>query len=288
MAKQLVTVKIQVGVDAAKAAKFGKTVPLDTTVDDLRRIIRLHMRDKIQEEDGVVLIWNGRALKNPDQTLEDLSMTNDSFIICIVSQKTGREIEQQLMPDDEDEDAQYQSDKVEPILDCEFKSRPFGFAVWANEKGENAIVTKVAGKNALKLGIQIGYCVYKVNDTNVFNKKHNHVLDCLKNTTCPLRITFLDLGREYTIAFKTKPLGFTVIQDREENNAKVSKINTRAAAMVGVKIGSYVVAVNNNPVFGLKHRDIIKTINAANFPINLRFRRPPKLLMVSRKPKVKK
>jgi len=279
---QEITISLQVGV-GKDAVKDSMTVSVNATVDDLRRLVR--KKQNVSDESGVVIIANGSKLQNPDVTLEDLGMTDGSALFCIVSKTKGREIEQ-ILPDDED--AQYQDDKVEPILDCEFKSRPFGFAVWANEKGENAIVTKVAGKNALKLGIQIGYCVYKVNNEVVFNKKHNEVLDCLKNTSCPLRITFLDLGREYTIAFKTKPLGFTVIQDREENNAKVSKINTRAAAMVGVKIGSYVVAVNNQPVFGLKHREIIKIINSAMFPINLRFRRPPKLLMVSRKNKPRK
>jgi len=272
-----VTVQVGVGDDAVKDTV---TVLKLATVEDLRVILR--QRQKVDEKAGIVLIFNGATLVNPDVTMEDMGITNGSMLFCIISKVKGREIEQ---PQPNDEDAQYKDDKVEPILDCEFKSRPFGFAVWANEKGENAIVTKVAGKNALALGIQIGYCVYKVNNQTVFNKKHNEVLDCLKNTDCPLRITFLDLGREYTIAFKTKPLGFTVIQDREENNAKVSKINTRGAAMVGVKIGSYVVAVNNEPVFGKKHRDIIKIINQAHFPINLRFRRPPKLLMVSRKNK---
>jgi len=279
---ELVNVNVQVGIGAS-ASLFKKVVPCNSTIEDMRQIVRNHQ--KIADSHGVVIIWNAKKQMNADAQLNELGITEGSKIICIVSQKTGRDIEA-LVPDEEEQ--QYQDDKVEPILDCEFKSRPFGFAVWANEKGENAIVTKVAGKNALKLGIQIGYCVYKVNDATVFNKKHNEVLDCLKNTSCPLRITFLDLGREYTIAFKTKPLGFTVIQDREENNAKVSKINTRAAAMVGVKIGSYVVAVNNQPVFGLKHREIIKIINSATFPINLRFRRPPKLLMVSRKNKPKK
>lgn len=275
----LIKIRVQVGVD--KPVRFNKTVPQSSTVDEMRRIIRAHQR--INPTDGVVLISNGCSLKNPDVTLEDLGICNDSMIIAVISQRLGKPIEDLL-----DEGDPEGVDPEEPILECEFKSRPFGFAVWANEKGENAIVTKVAGKNALKLGIQIGYCVYKVNEQNVFNKKHNEVLDCLKNTNCPLRITFLDLGREYVIAFRTKPLGFTVIQDREENNAKVSKINTRAAAAVGVKIGSYVVAVNNTPVFGQKHREIIKVINSALFPINLRFRRPPKLLMVSRNKKPKK
>jgi len=272
----LITVRIQVGVNKHK--RFSKTVPQDSTVDDLRRIIRRNADLGISPSDGVVLISNGQSLKNPSITLADLGVCNDSLIICIISKETGREIEQLLS---DEEDTKYQDERVIPVLECEFTSRPFGFAVWANERGENAIVTKVAGKNALDLGVQIGYCVYKVNDLLVFNQSHEEVLGYLKNMRCPLRVTFIDLGREYTIAFQSKPLGFTVVQDREGNNAKVSKINKKKAVDAGVKIGSYVTAVNNLYVFGLGHRKIISIINKASFPIVLRFRRPPKLLIVS-------
>ena len=196
--------------------------------------------------------------------------------------ETGREIEQLI---NDEEDSRYNDEKVLPVLECVFNSRPFGFAVWANERGQNAIVTKVAGENALRLGIMIGYCVYKVNDKLVFNQSHEEVLGYLKDMSCPLKVTFIDLGREYTVAFQSKPLGFTVVQDREGNNAKVSKINKKKAVDAGVKIGSYVTAVNNLYVFGLGHRNIISVINKAEFPITLRFRRTPKLLIVSSKSK---
>lgn len=276
----LITVRIQIGLN--KEQRFGKTIPQDSTIDDLRRIIRGNPDIDISPSDGVVLISNGQSLKNPNITLADLGICSESLIICIISKETGREIEQ-LIHDEEDN--KYDDGKVIPVLECVFDSRPFGFAVWANERGQNAIVTKVAGENALREGVMIGYCVYKVNDKLVFNQSHEEVLGYLKKMRCPLKVTFIDLGREYTIAFQSKPLGFTVVQDREGNNAKVSKINKKKAVDAGVKIGSYVTAVNNLYVFGFGHRKIISIINKAEFPITLRFRRPPKLLIVSNRSK---
>jgi len=275
----LITVRIQVGLD--KRIGFTKTVPQDSTVDDMRRVIREHQ--KIAPSDGVVLISNGQSLKNPDITMADLGICNDSMIICIISKEHGRDIEK-IFGDGEEK--RYTNKRLEPVLECEFVSRPFGFAVWADESGNNAIVTKVAGRRALHLGIQIGYCVYKVNNLLVFNWKHKEVLKCLKTTACPIRITFLDLGTEHTVSFERKPLGFTVVQDKESNNAKVSKINLKSAAQKGIKIGSYIIAVHDNRVFGLGHKNIIEIINNARFPIRLKFRQPPKLLMVSREKKL--
>ena len=71
------------------------------------------------------------------------------------------------------------------------------------------------------------------------------------------------------------------IQDKEENNARVSKINLKSAADEGVRIGSYVTAVNSVYVYGFKHRDIITCFNNAQFPITLTFRHLPKLLVIS-------
>merc|ERR1719204_1165834 len=139
------------------------------------------MDQEIAPSDGVVLISNGQRLKNPDIALVDLGICNESMIICIISKEKGRNIEQ-LVGDEEER--KYMEDVAEPVLECKFEKRPFGFAVWANEKAENAIVTKVAGKDALRLGIKIGFCVYRVNDQIVFNKTHKEVLDYLKNTRC--------------------------------------------------------------------------------------------------------
>merc|ERR550534_2251362 len=224
--------------------------------------------------------WN----QNPDITLADLGICNDSMIICIISKEKGREIEKIIG----DENGQYENKRLEPVLECEFLSRPFGFAVWANESGDNAIVTKVAGRRALHLGIQIGYCVYKVNEIVVFNWKHNEVLNCLKTTQCPIRLTFVDLGTEYTVKFEGKPLGFTVVQGKDSNNAKVSKITLMSAVEKGIKIGSYIVAVNDRKVFGLTHKSIVDIINYAVFPIRLRLRHPPKLLLLSRGKRLQK
>lgn len=278
----LITVRIQVGLD--KRVRFSKKVPQETTVDDMRRIIR--QDQKIAASDGVVLISNGQKLKNEDITMGDLGITNDSLIICIISKEKGRNIEKLIGEDLEEEEDQ--ENRMKPVLECEFVSRPFGFAVWANESGDNAIVTKVAGRRALHLGIQIGYCVYKVNDIVVFDWKHNEVLNCLKTTACPIRLTFVDLGTEYTVKFEGKPLGFTVVQGKDSNNAKVSKINLMSAMDKGIKIGSYIIAVNDRRVFGLSHKIIIDIINYAVFPIRLRLRHPPKLLLLSRGKKLMK
>jgi len=271
----LITVRLQIGLDKLK--RFPRTVPQESTVDDLRRIIRRIPDANISPSDGVVLISNGQSLKNPTITLIELGLCNDSLIICVISKETGREIEKLLSSD---EDTKYKDHIIYPVLDCVFTSRPFGFAVWANERGENAIVTKVVGRKALELGVQIGYCVYKVNNQIVFNQSHEEILGYLKNMSCPLRATFVDLGREYTVSFQSKPLGFTVVQDNEGNNARVSKINIKRTVKAGVKIGSYIIGIHDLNVFGLRHLQIINIINKANFPIIIRFRRPPKLLIV--------
>jgi len=271
------TVRIQVGVE--DCIRFSKKILKDTSVEEMRLIIREHQ--KIKPEHGLVLISNGKKLKNPDLTLTDHGICNDSLIICVISQEIGRDVE--LLSDDEEK-------KVEPedvVLVCEFKERPFGFAVWANEKGENAIVTKVTGKHAINSGIRTGFCVYKLNDKLVYNKKHNYVLEELATISCPLHVSFLDLGREYVITFPSKPLGFTVVEDGDVKNAKVSKIDCERAANFGVKIGSHIVSVNDLDIFGMEHKQIIEIINKAGFPVKLGFRLLPQLQMVSIREKKK-
>jgi len=276
----LITVRVQIGL--SKLKRFHKTLPQDSTVDDLRYIIRQNPDLEISPSDGVVLISNGQSLKNPCITLADLGVCNDSLIICVISKDSGREIKQIL---DED-DRKYKNNTVSPVLECVFTTRPFGFAVWADERGKNAIVTKVIGKKSLELGVKIGYCVYKVNDHVAFNQSHGEVLGYLREMKCPLLVTFIDLAREYSITFEFKPLGFTVTRDKEGNNAKVFKVHKKARNK-GVRIGSYITAVNNLYVFGLGHQEIISIINNARFPIILRFRRPPKLLVIRSKKKKK-
>jgi len=268
----LITVRIQVGVGAETSVRFQKTVSVSTTVAGIRRTIR--QQHNISPADGVVLIYNGQKMTKPETKLKDLGICNDSMIYCIISKERGRDIEKLIGNDY----AVYTNEKIEPVLECEFMSRPFGFSVWANEKGDNAVVTKVCEGNALSFGIQLGYCIYKVNNEHMLNRKHEEILKSLKSLPCPVRITFIDIGDENTVTFKSKPLGFTVIQDNEERNAKVIKINKRMSADAGVRIGSYITAVNNFPVFGLKHPEICSLINRSKFPIKLRFRLPPKLM----------
>lgn len=217
-----------------------------------------------------------------DASVQDVKMAHGSVIICILS---SGETEDKMTSEEKANDnlgaAEEDTGDHRIVLRTQFNKRPFGFAVWANAQGKNAIVTKVAGQKALELGIQIGYTVSHLNGTKVYGFAHDVVLEKLKTTQTPLTLDFVDLGEEYTCAFKSKPLGFTVIQDREENNAKVSKINTRAAQDLGVKIGSYIVVVNTNKVFGSKHKALVNGINVAKFPIMITFRHPPALLMLA-------
>jgi len=270
-----------VGLD--KRIRFSKTLPRDSTVDDMRRIIR--QNQKIASIDGVVLISNGQRLKNPDITLEDLGICNDSMIICIISKEKGRDIEK-LISVEQGEGEQLRDKSLEPVLECEFISRPFGFSVWADEAGDNGIVTNVSGRRALHLGIKIGYCVYKVDDMEVYNWRHSEVLKSLTSTPCPIRLTFIDLGNWYSVSFSCKPMGFTVSQGKNSKNAKVTKINLEIAAQKGVKIGSYVTAVNDIQVFGLKYKRILDIIDSVGFPIRIGLRHPPKLLVESREKKL--
>jgi len=263
---ELITVRVQMGVSSPRRVQF--TVPLETTVDDFRRLLR--QDQNVDPSYGIVLIYNGTKLSDPDTSFEELGICNDSLIICIISKNTGREIEE-LFGDKEDE-------KADQDIACEidFNTRPFGFAIWANEFGKNAIVTKVSKRSTIEMGIRVGFCVYKVNDTIVLGWWHKEVLNCLKKTECPVKIQFIDRGWEQTLMFHSKPLGFTVVQDKQQTNAKVIKTEEQAASM-GVKIGSHIVKVNEEQVFGWLHKEICTIINKAKFPIKLTFRMPPKL-----------
>lgn len=272
-----IQVKAQIGVGQAKVLTVNTTK--NSRFEDLRRSIA---DSQGVNASRVTCIWNGDVITDMSGILGDFGVTNGSKFIFIVSSRTGAHSEQDERVIQSHTQADDSGDgDLKIVLRCSFESRPFGFAVWANASGKNAIVTKVAGANALQLGIQIGYVVYNCNGEKVYGRPHDEVLELLKTTKCPLKLEFADLAQAYVCSFTAKPLGFTVIQDREENNAKVSKINTRAAQNLGVLIGSYVVGVNNVNVFGKKHKQIIAEINKASFPINIKFRHPPALLMLA-------
>jgi len=287
MTSDRITFTVRVGI-SSKSESYPMTMDVEKTSNDLINFIGKSRNVAVKR---LTVVFNGKAICRygvippvlQGVNLGDLSIADGSELICIVSGEaapSGQQTMEQKAVDKVSQEPE-QATTLDVVMTCVFEKRPFGFAVWANAQGKNAIVTKVAGANALKLGIQIGYVVYVCNGELVYGKPHDEVLELLKTTPCPLKLRFADLGEEYTCAFTSKPLGFTVIQDREENNAKVSKINTRAAQNLGVLIGSYVVGVNSEKVFGTKHKAIINYINGAQFPINIIFRHPPPLLMLA-------
>jgi len=277
---ELITLRIQIGVNKPK--RFSITVPSGTTVEDLRICLRQDLNTG--PSFWIIITYNGRQLERPDFTLYELGICNDSLLTCFILKNTGSENEgffsdeevEGLFSDEEDENEQ----DNEIVCEARFYTRPFGFAVLPNEHGKNAIVTEVTRGLTIQRGVKIGYCVYKVNDSIVFGKGHKEVLNCLKKAACPANVQFIDRGSEDTITFESKPLGFTVIEDKERANAKVSKTE-KSAATKGVKVGSYIVLVNGECVFGRMYRDICTVINSLNFPITLTFRRPPKLQVLS-------
>lgn len=298
-----IKILVQVGVGAS-AQQTEIAASQETTVKQLKEMIADRRGREIGQRiviNQLNLIWNGRKLgeQQDGQYLSNVGMADGSRLICIIS--SAKPTAQQTTEEKANSNFAMRSEpqsapsEQKIVLKCNFDKRPFGFAVWANAQGKNAIVTKVAGERALRLGIQIGYVVFTCNGEKVYGKPHDEVLELLKTTKCPLVLEFADLGKEYQCVFQRKPLGFTVIQDREENNAKVSKINTRDAQEKNIKIGSYLVGVqsgapiSNNGVevliptnvFGKKHRAIIATINQAAFPITVKYRHPPPLLMLS-------
>jgi len=258
---------------------FDKTVPEHCTVEDLKRIIRNHRN--LDESDGVVLISNGKRLKNPDITLYDLGLCNESKIICIVSKETGREIEELF---NHEEEAKYENPK--PILELEYLERPFGFSVWADEKGRNAIVTKVL-ERGFHMGVEVGYCVYKLGNLMMTNKNHAYILNALVTLPCPLRVSFFDVGSDTKVCFTKKPLGFTIRPCKDNRNAKIARVTDEALRKT-VKVGSYIAAVNNEKMFGMKYEKIIGFINSSTFPILIKFRLLPRLLEVSQNKRVGK
>jgi len=265
---ELITVRIQIGV--SNPMRLTNSVSSWSTVDDLRLIIR--QDERIDPSFGIVLIFNGNKLNDPDATLDELGICNDSLVICIISRNTGREIEALF----EDKEKKKKDQDLGIACEIEFKTRPFGFSVWANEIGKNAIVTQISNRSTSHRGVKIGYCVFKVNDTVVLGKQHKEVLNYLKNSECPLKVQFIDCGWELTLMFDSKPLGFTVVSDNDRANAKVYKTEEISASR-GLAVGYYIVSVNDEPVFGRLHKEICDVINNAKFPIKLTFRKPPKL-----------
>jgi len=272
MSGALITLRVQVGID--NAVQLVKTLPENASVEELREMIRHDKNVKVSSEDGLVLVSNGQRLRNPEIALSALGLCTDSKIICIISQKTGRNIEDLCS----EEEGKY--DDVRVALTLTFDTRPFGFSVWANEKGDNAIVTKV-GDKALADGLRLGYCVYTLDGKTMMNQKHEDILYCLKNDPCPLVVEFVDLGEDYTVSFDSRPLGFTVIESVDQTNAQVTRVHKEAEEKV--KFGSYVAEVNGELVFGKKHKEIVDVINRTSFPMVIGFRDLPKLLQESEK-----
>eukprot|EP01084_Bolivina_argentea_P164741 286368_1 len=158
-----------------------------------------------------------------------------------------------------------------------FKFKPYGFSVAPDEFGCNAIVTKVTTKEALNAGLKIGFVVAKIDDQIVIDMPHEIILQFINEAKLPTTLCYADRGAEYDLLFEQKPLGFSIMKDENRRNGRVCRITSLLAQSLGVRIDSYLMAVNGNNCWGLNHNQIINLIKTATLPVRCTFREAPRL-----------
>lgn len=78
--------------------------------------------------------------------------------------------------------------------------------------------------------------------------------------------------KEITLTFNERPLGFSVIRDKDGLNAVVSSIQREHLYDLGLLPGQYVFALNDQCVENWKHRQIYRAVVSADFPLHITFR----------------
>lgn len=158
-----------------------------------------------------------------------------------------------------------------------FSTRPLGFRIWGDDKGLNAVVTKIDMPAAMEKGIKCGYVISQVNKEPTLGQPHNSILKKIQRSSLPIGIHFISKRKIYNITFEKKPLGFTIWKDSSGRNAKVIRIDSAEAGKSGVRLGSRLIKVGGTDVENFKHQDILDAIKAAPTPIELTFLELPKL-----------
>jgi len=111
----------------------------------------------------------------------------------------------------------------------------------------------------------------------VLDNPYNHILGIINDIKLPCFISFVDRGVEYEVIFEQKPLGFSIIKDENNRNAKVCRITTIECEKAGVKLDSFLINVNHHHTWGMSHNDIMMIMKNENLPIKCRFRTTPRL-----------
>jgi len=76
---------------------------------------------------------------------------------------------------------------------------------------------------------------------------------------------------EYTITWKSKPLGFSIVMDTSGKNAYVSSIQQAENLKKGLKLAAQIIEINGVNVKDEKHAAILTKIKEASQPIRLKF-----------------
>jgi len=75
----------------------------------------------------------------------------------------------------------------------------------------------------------------------------------------------------YTIEWKKKPLGFSIVMDTTGKNAYVSSIQKEENKTKGLKLAAQIITINGHDVKNLDHKEILGKIKSAKLPIKLQF-----------------
>jgi len=76
---------------------------------------------------------------------------------------------------------------------------------------------------------------------------------------------------EYSITWKTKPLGFSIVMDTTGRNAYVSSIQKQENLRRGLKLAAQIIRVNDDDAKQKKHGKILELIKNASLPMTLTF-----------------
>jgi len=76
---------------------------------------------------------------------------------------------------------------------------------------------------------------------------------------------------EYSITWKSKPLGFSIVMDTTGRNAYVSSIQKQENLTMGLKLAAQIIKINKEDIRQKKHGKILEMIKSAELPMTLTF-----------------
>eukprot|EP01084_Bolivina_argentea_P148689 259915_1 len=103
--------------------------------------------------------------------------------------------------------------------------------------------------------------------------------DHIPNPITDLILLYLKDG-VYAILYTNRPLGFSVIMDVNGNNAIIATIQDTNNYKSGMKIASRIIAINNQNVSGVTHKDILTALFLTKLPFYIIFQKRPRTTLM--------